>query len=110
MQMDSLRKNIDPHDTQADVVLLVGKRKTVPLVVAEGVTVLDNSDHTIESGVEAALEILRQQELQTEQLEPPAPVGPRSVSLRVTETVFHSRRSMKFPRGSAVAETLRRIR
>lgn len=39
------------------------KRKTAPLVVAEGATVLDNSDHTIESGVEAALEILRQQGL-----------------------------------------------
>lgn len=39
------------------------KRTTAPLVVAEGATVLDNSDHTIESGVEAALEILRQQGL-----------------------------------------------
>jgi len=39
------------------------KRKTAPLVIAEGATVLDNSDHTIESGVEAALEILRQQGL-----------------------------------------------
>jgi cytidylate kinase len=39
------------------------KRKTAPLVVAEGATVLDNSDHTVESGVEAALEILRQQGL-----------------------------------------------
>lgn len=39
------------------------KRKTAPLVVAEGATVLDNSDHTIESGVEAALEILREQGL-----------------------------------------------
>ena len=40
------------------------KRKTAPLVIAEGATVLDNSDHTIESGVEAALEILKQQGLQ----------------------------------------------
>ncbi len=42
------------------------KRKTAPLVVADGATVLDNSEHTIESGVEAALEILRQQGLRTE--------------------------------------------
>jgi cytidylate kinase len=40
------------------------KRKTAPLIVADGATVLDNSDHTIESGVEAALEILREQGLQ----------------------------------------------
>lgn len=39
------------------------KRKTAPLIVADGATVLDNSDHTIESGVEAALEILREQGL-----------------------------------------------
>jgi len=40
------------------------KRTTAPLVVAEGATILDNSDHTIESGVAAALEILRQQGLE----------------------------------------------
>lgn len=39
-------------------------RKTAPLVVAEGATVLDNSDHTIESGVEAAIGILKQQGLE----------------------------------------------
>jgi cytidylate kinase len=39
------------------------RRKTAPLIVADGATVLDNSDHTIESGVEAALEILREQGL-----------------------------------------------
>lgn len=38
-------------------------RATAPLVVADGATVLDNSDHTIESGVDAALEILKQQGL-----------------------------------------------
>lgn len=38
-------------------------RKTAPLVVAAGATVLDNSHHTIESGVEAALDILRGQGL-----------------------------------------------
>lgn len=40
-------------------------RKTAPLVVADGATILDNSDHTIESGLEAALEILRNQGLTT---------------------------------------------
>lgn len=39
-------------------------RKTAPLIVAEGATILDNSDHTIESGVEAAIEILKQQGLE----------------------------------------------
>jgi cytidylate kinase len=38
-------------------------RTTAPLVVADGATVLDTSDHTIESGVDAAIEILRQQGL-----------------------------------------------
>lgn len=37
------------------------QRKTAPLIVAEGATVLDNSHHTIESGVDAAIEILKQQ-------------------------------------------------
>lgn len=39
------------------------QRKTAPLVIPEGATVLDNSHHTIESGVEAALDILRKQGL-----------------------------------------------
>lgn len=39
------------------------KRTLAPLIVAEGAVVLDNSHHTIESGVEAALEILKQQGL-----------------------------------------------
>jgi 3-phosphoshikimate 1-carboxyvinyltransferase len=39
------------------------KRKTAPLVVADGATILDTSDHSIESAVEAALEILRKQGL-----------------------------------------------
>lgn len=53
-EVDSIAKR-DAADSQ---------RKTAPLVVAEGATILDNSDHTIESGVEAALEILRQQGLE----------------------------------------------
>lgn len=39
-------------------------RKTAPLIVAEGATILDNSDHTIESGVVAAIGILKQQGLE----------------------------------------------
>lgn len=40
------------------------QRKTAPLKVADGATVLDNSEHTIESGLHAALDILKQQGLQ----------------------------------------------
>ena len=36
-------------------------RATAPLRIAEGAAVLDTSGHTIESGVEAALEILARQ-------------------------------------------------
>jgi cytidylate kinase len=42
------------------------KRTTAPLVVADGATVLDNSDLTIEAGVTAALEILKRQGLAIE--------------------------------------------
>lgn len=52
--VDSIAKR-DAADSQ---------RATAPLVVADGATVLDNSDHTIESGVEAALEILKEQGLE----------------------------------------------
>lgn len=38
-------------------------RKTAPLKVAEGAVILDTSDHTIESGVDAAVEILKRQGL-----------------------------------------------
>lgn len=41
-------------------------RKTAPLVVARGATVLDNSHHSIESGVQAAIDILRNQGLTIE--------------------------------------------
>lgn len=37
------------------------RRETAPLKIAEGATVLDTSGHTIETGVAAALEILRSQ-------------------------------------------------
>ena len=39
------------------------RRTTAPLVVAEGATVLDNSDHTVESALEATLAILKRQGL-----------------------------------------------
>jgi 3-phosphoshikimate 1-carboxyvinyltransferase len=39
-------------------------RKTAPLIVADGATVLDTSDHSIESAVEAAIGILKQQGLE----------------------------------------------
>ncbi|BCU79061.1 (d)CMP kinase [Luteolibacter sp. LG18] len=39
------------------------RRATAPLIVANGATVLDTSDHTIESGVAAAIEILEKQGL-----------------------------------------------
>lgn len=39
------------------------KRKTAPLIVADGASILDTSDHTIESGVAEAIGILRQQGL-----------------------------------------------
>ncbi|MEP4079215.1 (d)CMP kinase [Haloferula sp.] len=40
------------------------RRKTAPLKVADGAAILDTSNHTIESGLEAAIEILRSQGLQ----------------------------------------------
>ena len=39
------------------------ERATAPLIVAEGAIILDNSHHTVESGVNAALEILKSQGL-----------------------------------------------
>lgn len=37
------------------------QRKTAPLIVANGATILDNSHHSIDSGVDAAIKILIQQ-------------------------------------------------
>jgi len=45
------------------------RRATAPLTVAEGAVVLDSSRHTIDTGVEAALEILRGQGLDTASME-----------------------------------------
>ena len=39
------------------------RRATAPLIVAEGATVLDNSDHTVESALEATIAILKRQGL-----------------------------------------------
>ena len=39
------------------------ERATAPLKIADGAVVLDTSNHTIESGVDAAIEILKQQGL-----------------------------------------------
>lgn len=39
------------------------RRATAPLIVAEGATVLDNSEHTVESALEATLGILKRQGL-----------------------------------------------
>ena len=55
-EVDSIAKR-DAADSQ---------RATAPLIIADGATVLDNSHHTIESVVEAALEILKQQGLEIE--------------------------------------------
>jgi cytidylate kinase len=52
-EVDSIAKR-DAADSQ---------RATAPLIIADGATVLDNSHHTIESVVEAALDILKQQGL-----------------------------------------------
>ena len=55
-EVDSIAKR-DAADSQ---------RATAPLIIADGATVLDNSHHTIESVVEAALGILKQQGLEIE--------------------------------------------
>ena len=55
-EIDSISKR-DAADSQ---------RATAPLIIADGATVLDNSHHTIESVVEAALGILKQQGLEIE--------------------------------------------
>jgi cytidylate kinase len=44
------------------------QRKTAPLMIADGAAILDTSDHTIESGVEAAIQILRSQGLEIRQI------------------------------------------
>lgn len=60
------RKDMGEEDSIACRDAADSKRSTAPLVVAEGAAILDNSDLTIESGVSAALGILRQQGLTLE--------------------------------------------
>ena len=57
------RENIGEVDSVAERDAADSGRDTSPLIIAEGATVLDTSHHTIESGVEAAIEILKQQGL-----------------------------------------------
>lgn len=67
------RKDAGEADSIAKRDAADSRRKTSPLVVAPGATVLDNSYHTIESGLEAVLEILRQQGLPLLHSTPPTP-------------------------------------
>lgn len=53
-EVDSIAKR-DAADSQ---------RKTAPLIIPDGARVLDNSKHSIESGVDAALDILKEQGLE----------------------------------------------
>jgi CMP/dCMP kinase len=57
------RMDMGEVDSIATRDALDSRRATAPLVVAEGATILDNSDLGIEEGVDAAIEILRQQGL-----------------------------------------------
>jgi len=55
------RKKMGEVDSVASRDAADSNRKTAPLVIAHGAKILDNSLHTIESGVDAAIEILREQ-------------------------------------------------
>lgn len=57
------RRNDGEEDSISSRDAADSRRDLAPLTVPRGAVVLDNSEHTIESGVEAALEILRQQGL-----------------------------------------------
>ena len=57
------RKDMGEVDSIARRDAADSKRSTAPLVVAKGAAILDNSELTIESGVSAALGILKQQGL-----------------------------------------------
>lgn len=58
------REAVGEVDSVADRDREDSSRKTAPLQVAPGAAVLDTSGHTIESGVEAAMELLRGQGLE----------------------------------------------
>lgn len=57
------RSHVGEVDSVAKRDAADSERKHAPLVVADGAVVLDTSHHTIESGVDAAIEILKQQGL-----------------------------------------------
>jgi CMP/dCMP kinase len=57
------RKDMGEIDSVASRDKADSARATAPLRVADGAVVLDTSDHTIESGVQAAIDILRNQGL-----------------------------------------------
>jgi cytidylate kinase len=57
------RVHIGEVDSVAERDAADSGRDTSPLIIAEGATVLDTSHHTIESGVEAAIDILKKQGL-----------------------------------------------
>lgn len=57
------RSHVGEVDSVAERDAADSERATAPLVVPEGAVILDNSHHTVESGVNAALEILKNQGL-----------------------------------------------
>lgn len=57
------RSNIGEVDSVAERDAADSARDTSPLVIADGAVILDTSHHTIESGVDAAIAILREQGL-----------------------------------------------
>ncbi len=57
------RSNIGEVDSVAERDAADSARDTSPLVIADGAVILDTSHHTIESGVDAAIDILREQGL-----------------------------------------------
>ena len=62
------RAEVGEVDSVADRDRDDSQRKTAPLKVADGAVILDTSAHTIESGVDAALEILRSQGLELREI------------------------------------------
>jgi CMP/dCMP kinase len=62
------RAEVGEVDSVADRDRDDSQRKTAPLKVADGAVILDTSAHTIESGVDAALEILRSQGLEIREI------------------------------------------
>jgi cytidylate kinase len=57
------RRNDGEIDSVAKRDAADSERSVAPLIIAAGAVVLDTSDHSIESGVDAAIEILKQQGL-----------------------------------------------